>query len=99
MTWTQQKPRSLIVGVVDSVPKAASIVDRLLAAKLQPAALSLLSSDQTAERHLRAPIPPKSTPGATPGVGLARLAINLSTLTPLGAPASGLVATGMLRVE
>src|SRR5688572_13922255 len=32
-----------------------------------------------------------------PGLGLARIAANLSPLTPLGAPASGLVATGLLR--
>jgi hypothetical protein len=96
VTWTQQKPRSLIVGVFDSVPVAASIVDRLLAASLQPAALSLLGSDQTAER-LRAPSPPKASAGATPGAGLARIAINLSPLAPLGAPASGLVATGLLK--
>ncbi len=97
MTCTQQKPRSLIVGGVDSVPVAASIVDRLLAAKLLPAPLSFLSSDQTAERHLRAPSTSEPVAGATPGGGLARIAINLSPLAPLGAPASGLVATGMLK--
>lgn len=98
MTWTQHKPSSLIIGVIDSVPSAASLIDRLLDARLQPGALSLLSSERTADQHL-APASVSRSPeaGATPGLGLRRIAANLSPLAPLGAPASGLVATGLLR--
>jgi hypothetical protein len=98
MTWTQQKPRSLIVGVFDSSQQASGIIERLLDAKLQPAALSLLCSDDTGERLSRAPSPrPGPEAKSTKGAGLRRIAVNLSPLTPLGAPASGLVGTGMLK--
>lgn len=95
MTWTLQKPRSLIVGVFDAVPGAASIIDRLLEAKLQ---LSLLCSEGTAARHLSvASSGPEPEAGTMLGLGFARLARNLSPVSPLGAPACGLVATGVLK--
>jgi hypothetical protein len=96
--WTQHKPRSLIVGVFDSLPEGVSIIERLLAAKLQPDALSLLCSEGSAERLARMP-GERTTQGAgaPSDLGLRRIIVNLSPLAPLGAPASGLVATGLLK--
>lgn len=97
MVWSHQEPRTLVLGVFENVQHAASIIDRLLDAKLQPSALTLLMSDRTATRHF-APGGPSDEPGTERpcSKGVRRLIEALAPIAPLGTPGTGLVATGLL---
>jgi hypothetical protein len=97
VTWTQQKPRSLVIGGFDSVHGAATIIDRMLEAGLHSVALSVLTSERTAERLRTLSARPEPSTGARAGAGLERVTANLSPLLPFGASSSGLVATGLLK--